>query len=78
MSQSLPKNDLTFSAEKEVVTESLQSLRSSKNVVAVLLMSPKAEPEGFPGGSVIKNPPGNAGDTGSIPGLGISHMLRSN
>ena len=25
---------------------------------------------GFPGGSVVKNPPANAGDTGSIPGLG--------
>ena len=25
---------------------------------------------GFPGGSVVKNPPVNAGDTGSIPGLG--------
>ena len=28
---------------------------------------------GFPGGSVVKNPPanaGNAGDMGSIPGLG--------
>ena len=24
----------------------------------------------FPGGSVIKNPPTNAGDTSSIPGLG--------
>ena len=24
---------------------------------------------GFPGGSVIKNPPANAGDMGSIPGL---------
>ena len=23
---------------------------------------------GFPGGSVIKNPPASAGDTGSIPG----------
>ena len=33
---------------------------------------------GFPGGAVVKNPPANAGDTGSIPGLGISHMLRSN
>ena len=30
---------------------------------------------GFPGGSVIKNPPTNAGDTGSIPDLGRSHML---
>ena len=28
--------------------------------------------EGLPGGSVIKNPPANAGDTGSIPGLGRS------
>ena len=24
---------------------------------------------GVPGGSVVKNPPANAGDTGSIPGL---------
>ena len=27
---------------------------------------------GFPGGSVVKNPSANAGDTGSIPGSGIS------
>ena len=26
--------------------------------------------KGFPGGSVVKNPPANAGDAGSIPGLG--------
>ena len=26
----------------------------------------------FPGGSVVKNPPANAGDMGSIPGLGRS------
>ena len=32
----------------------------------------------FPGGAVVKNPPASAGDTGSIPGLGRSHMLRSN
>ena len=29
---------------------------------------------GFPGGSVVKNLPTNAGDTGSIPGLGRSHI----
>ena len=28
--------------------------------------------EGFPDGSVIKNPPANAGDVGSIPGSGRS------
>ena len=33
---------------------------------------------GFPGGAVVKNLPANAGDTGSSPGLGRSHMLRSN
>ena len=33
---------------------------------------------GFPGGTVVKNMPANAGDTGSSPGPGRSHMLRSN
>ena len=33
---------------------------------------------GFPGGAVVENPPANAGDTGLSPGLGGSHMLRSN
>ena len=33
---------------------------------------------GFPGGAVVENLPANAGDTGSSPGLGRSHMLRSN
>ena len=32
----------------------------------------------FPGGAVVKNPPASARDTGSSPGLGRSHMLRSN
>ena len=32
----------------------------------------------FPGGAVDKNPPVNAGDTGSNPGPGRSHMLWSN
>ena len=36
------------------------------------------EKQGFPGGSVVKNRPTNAGDTGSIPGLGRSHMPQSN
>ena len=33
---------------------------------------------GFPGGAVVKNPPANAGDTGSSPGPGRSHVLQSN
>ena len=33
---------------------------------------------GFPGGSVVKSWPANAGDTGSIPDPGRSHMSQSN
>ena len=33
---------------------------------------------GFPGGSVVKNPPANAGDMGLISGPGRSHTLRGN
>ena len=43
------------------------NLRDFKNVI-----------QGFPGGAVVENLPANAGDTGSSPGLGGSHMLRSN
>ena len=32
----------------------------------------------FPGGTVVKNPPANAGDTGSSPGPGRAHMPQSN
>ena len=34
--------------------------------------------QGFPGGAVVENLPANAGDTGSSPGLGRSHMPWSN
>ena len=32
---------------------------------------------GFPDGSMVKNLPNNAGDTGSNPGMGRSHMPQS-
>ena len=38
----------------------------------------KNELWGFPGGAVVKNPPANAGDMGSSPGPGRSHMPQSN
>ena len=34
--------------------------------------------QGFPGGSVVKNRPANAGDAGSIPDPGTFHMRRNN
>ena len=32
----------------------------------------------FPGGTVVNNPPANAGDTGLMPGPGRCHMPLSN
>ena len=38
----------------------------------------KRGPRDFPGGAVVKNLPANAGDMGSTPGPGRSHMPQSN
>ena len=43
-----------------------------------LLVQDKKGVVGFPGGAVVENLPANAGDTGSSPGLGRSHIPRSN
>ena len=37
----------------------------------------KKKKKGFPGGAVVESLPANAGDTGSSPGLGRSHMPQS-
>ena len=47
----------------------------SKNPFLVLFLRNKLW--GFPGGTVVENLPANAGDRGSSPGLGRSHMPRS-
>ena len=44
----------------------------------ITLLSIKQNTGNFPGGAVVKNPPANAGDTGSSPDPGRSHMLQSN
>ena len=41
-------------------------------------MFKKKDGLGFPGGAVVESLPASAGDTGSSPGLGGSHMPRSN
>ena len=38
----------------------------------------KNKTQGFPGGAVVENLPANAGDMGSSPGLGRSHMPWNN
>ena len=53
--------------------------RNSKEIsVDFLVELSKKHSEGFPGGAVVKNLPASAGDTGSSPGPGRSHMPQSN
>ena len=52
--------------------------RSSKQKINKETQALNDTIEGFPGGAVVENLPANAGDTGSSPGLGRSHMPRSN
>ena len=48
------------------------------NTVIFLKKGLKSNRRGYHGGSVVKNPPANAEDTGSIPGPGRSHILWGN
>ena len=48
----------------------------SKNQMETVKL--KSRITGFPGGSVVKNLPANAGATGSSSDLGRSHMPRGN
>ena len=48
------------------------------NILCQSINTIKNKTSGFPGGAVVKNPPVNAGDTGSVPGPGRSHVPRSN
>ena len=51
------------------------------NLVSEVILSVErlnCQQRGFPGGAVVETLPASAGDTGSSPGLGRSHMPRSN
>ena len=44
----------------------------------IIWTGPRIWPRDFPGGSVVKNPPANAGDLGLTPDPGKLHMQRNN
>ena len=52
----------------------LSSLCSKRAIKCLSLLLPKNLKWSFPGGSVIKNPPADAGDTCSVPGPGSPHV----
>ena len=52
--------------------------KSNYNGISREISILKVETGDFPGGTVDKNPPANARDTGSILGLGRPHTSQSN
>ena len=67
-------NKLKKSFKKSFKKQTRQSLQTVPLSYALL----NEEVLDFLGGAVVKNPPANARDTGSIPGQGRSHMPQSN
>ena len=83
MVENLPANAGDTGSSPGRSEEHTSELQSHSDLVCRLLLEKKKKHkivyEGdFPGGAVVKNPSANAGDTGSSPGPGRSHMLRSN
>ena len=64
------------SFQKQMCTFTVQLLIFVIHLITTLVL--QEWPLGFPGDSVLKNPPANAGDTGLIPDPGRSHMPQSN
>ena len=56
----------------------LEYIKNSYNSIIKRQILEQVKDLGFPGGTVVKNPPANAGHMGSSPGLGRSHMPQSN
>ena len=55
----------------------ISTLKTSTLLALLQKFGIKNQVGGFPGGAVVENLPANAGDAGSSPGLGRSHMPRS-
>ena len=73
-----PLDGNTLQDWAEFLQKAVNALNQCPTYVA---MSPKAkihESRGFPGGAVVESPPANAGNRGSGPRPGGSHMPRSN
>ena len=57
---------------------SIENFVQNNLITYILKSTPKSTFMDFPGGTVDKNPPANARDTGSIPGPKRTHILWSN
>ena len=71
---------LWFRGKKKKRERARERKREGKGEILLYRKMPaiKSRRRGFPGGARVENLPANAGDTGSIPGRGRSHMPQSN
>ena len=69
--------DLTPKAREANAKHKQMGLHQTKKLLHSKENHHQNEKAGFPSGAVVENLPANAGDTGSSPGLGRSHMPRS-
>ena len=69
--------DLNRYFSKENIQMANKHVKKCSTSIATREMKIKMRYQGFPGGAVVESLPANAGDAGSSPGLGGSHMPRS-
>ena len=70
--------DTVYNELLKKITLTLLNHNSSSTSIHEINKSYNKEWQDFPGGAVVKNLPANAGDMGSSPGPGRSHMPQNN
>ncbi len=59
---------------QEMLNKDLEELKNKQTEMNNTITEMKNTLEGFPGGAVVESPPADAGDTGSCPSPGRSHV----